>query len=348
MYATLGLSVLVVFAAQWSTWRAALAQLGDVSVPGVAVPLALAMLGLVLHWYATTLTLPGLPLRRAAVASTAGAALADTVPAGGAIAVGVIWSMYRAWGFSRPDVARATVLSTMITYVTKVALVCVVVVLAATGLASGPAASVVASAGATGLVVVVAAVAVFAMPSLLTRVVATGERVAVWATGRVGRPAPSGWVPAVLEVRAGVGELLARRWVPLVLVEVVRQAATFACLTLALAATGAPVRSIGVEWLLLAYCTGMLVSSVPVTPGAAGVAEMGYAGVLLAVAPGPAAGAVAGGVVLFRLLTWGTPLLLGLPVLATWRLGASRRLARQAPATVAVAPRVLAPVPVAA
>jgi hypothetical protein len=52
-------------------------------------------------------------------------------------------------------------------------------------------------------------------------------------------------------------------------------------------------------------------------------------------------------VVLFRLLTWGTPLLVGLPVLASWRLGATRR-ASQAPPAAVVVPRALAPVPVAA
>ena len=77
-------------------------------------PLELATLGLVAawnlfsYWPMLTAVQPGLRLREAAVANLASTAVANTVPGGGALGVGVTMTMQRSWGIpGLPDGAGA-------------------------------------------------------------------------------------------------------------------------------------------------------------------------------------------------------------------------------------------------
>ena len=77
-------------------------------------PIELATLGLVAawnlfsYWPMLTAVQPGLRLREAAVANLASTAVANTVPGGGALGVGVTMTMQRSWGIpGLPDGAGA-------------------------------------------------------------------------------------------------------------------------------------------------------------------------------------------------------------------------------------------------
>jgi uncharacterized membrane protein YbhN (UPF0104 family) len=61
-----------------------------------------------------------------------------------------------------------------------------------------------------------------------------------------------------------------------------------------------------------------LISAIPITPGAVGIAEASYTGLL--VAAGGSRPEVVAGVLLFRGLTWLMPIPLGLPAYAAWWL----------------------------
>ena len=96
--------------------------------------LAAAALNLLANWLFIAAAIPGLPLRRAAAVNLASTAVANTVPAGGAVSVGVSWRMLSSWGLSRRSFAVYTgvtgVWSTLAKLATPSA---VVLVLAATG-----------------------------------------------------------------------------------------------------------------------------------------------------------------------------------------------------------------------
>src|SRR5919204_6158923 len=68
---------------------------------------ALTVLNIVTYWPMLVAAMPGLTLAQAAVVCQSSTAVAMTVPAGGAIAVGVSYAMYTSWGFTGADVARS-------------------------------------------------------------------------------------------------------------------------------------------------------------------------------------------------------------------------------------------------
>lgn len=76
----------------------------------------------------------------------------------------------------------------------------------------------------------------------------------------------------------------------------------------------------GVSWVIAfaVFAFVRIISAVPVTPGAVGIAEASFASLTVA-AVGSEPEMVAG-VLLFRMLTWVMPILMGLPVCLTWWL----------------------------
>src|SRR6185503_11471107 len=70
--------------------------------PGELAVLALvAAWNLVTYWIVVVVATPGLRLPQAAVLTQSTTAVANAVPAGGAVAVGLTYTMLSSWGFSR-------------------------------------------------------------------------------------------------------------------------------------------------------------------------------------------------------------------------------------------------------
>ncbi len=63
------------------------------------------------YWFVLTAVLPGLSVGQAAVSNQASTAVSNTMPGGGILGVGVTYAMYRSWGFTKADFARATIVS---------------------------------------------------------------------------------------------------------------------------------------------------------------------------------------------------------------------------------------------
>src|SRR5207244_7070775 len=79
----------------------------------VTMLVVLGVVNLVTYWPMLVAAMPGLSLAQAAVVCQTSTTVAMTVPAGGALAVGVSYTMYRSWGFTRVQVA----LSPLVTFV---------------------------------------------------------------------------------------------------------------------------------------------------------------------------------------------------------------------------------------
>ena len=67
--------------------------------------LAATVFNLFTYWWANMAALPGLRLWPASVLTTTTTAVANTLPGGGAIAVGLTYTMQRSWGFTGTDTA---------------------------------------------------------------------------------------------------------------------------------------------------------------------------------------------------------------------------------------------------
>ena len=66
---------------------------------------------IVTYWFVMVAVLPGLRYREAAVVNQASTAVANTLPGGGAIGVGVTYAMYTSWGFGTGEIALSALVS---------------------------------------------------------------------------------------------------------------------------------------------------------------------------------------------------------------------------------------------
>src|SRR4029450_13911709 len=66
---------------------------------------AATIFNLVTYWWANQAALPGLGIGKAAVLTQTTTSIANTLPAGGAIAVGLTYSILDSWGFTPTNVA---------------------------------------------------------------------------------------------------------------------------------------------------------------------------------------------------------------------------------------------------
>src|SRR5512144_434190 len=96
--------------------------------------LAATIFNLVTYWWANQAALPGLGIGKAAVLTQTTTSVANTIPAGGAIAVGLTYSILDSWGFSATNVALYVGVTGIWNIFTKLALpLLALVLLAVTG-----------------------------------------------------------------------------------------------------------------------------------------------------------------------------------------------------------------------
>jgi uncharacterized protein (TIRG00374 family) len=266
---------------------------------------------------------PGLSFGRALMADQASTAIANTVPVGFAFGVGTTAAMYHSYGYSPADITRAIAVTGIWNNLVKLAMpalaLCGVVLI-------GDATAGLAVAAVAGSVVLFVAVGV--LVAVLTHrgagalLTTAAQRLAGRIARARGRTPPSGWVVRVDRFRSDSLHLIRQRWLPLSAAAVVSHVALFLVLLTCLRTIDG--RGSSVHWIvvLAVFAVTRLVTIVPITPGALGVAELSYVAGLSAVGVG--ASEAAGAVLLFRFLTWFLPIPLGAGAWLLWRRGAGR------------------------
>ncbi len=284
-----------------------------------AVALNLATYGLV-----TVTTTPGLTFRQAMVVTQASTAVANTVPGGGAVAVGMTVAMLRSWGFSQSRTTVSLLVSGVWNTFAKLGLP----VLALAGLAvSGGVTGARAAAAAAGVSGLLAAVLVLAAVLHSRR---SSERVAhlgmsvVSALRRLAGKGPvHGWERATAKFRARTVLLLSARWRQLTAATLASHLALFLVLLLALRHVGVAPREVALAEALAVFSFARLLTAVPVTPGGVGVVEVALVAGL--VGAGGAEAPVVAAVLVFRALTYLLPVPLGVLTYLFWRRNRSWR-----------------------
>jgi uncharacterized protein (TIRG00374 family) len=264
--------------------------------------------------------LPGLGWWRALLTDQASTAVSNTVPAGFAFGVGTTAAMYHSFGQSPAAITRAVVLTGVWNNFVKLGMpVVALVALAVTGEATR--ALVVAAVLGT----VVLALAIGGLAAVLLhrgaalRIVTIAEGLGRRLSGPLHLPVPNGWAARVEHFRADSRTVLHRRWPALTLAAVASHTALFLVLLAALRCVDGDGADVAWPRVLAVFSLTRLVTLVPITPGALGVAELSYVAGLTAVGVG--ATAAAGGVLLFRVLTWFLPIPSGVVAWALWRRG---------------------------
>jgi putative heme transporter len=283
-----------------------------------------AALGLATVWNVVTFAppwrsaMPGLGLWRALVMTQASTAAASVFPGGEAVGLGLTFGMLKGWGFRSGAIAAATAVVTTMNALTKVLLpVAALVGLLVTG-RQGGLLGLLTVIGVAALCLLFGAAIMALRTDASTRVFAA--RLEGWRT-RVPilrRRTASGTFPDRLSrFRSETVGLLRQRWFPLLAWTLIGHLAVFVVLLVALRAVGVTGSEVDFVEAFAAWALTRLLTAIPITPGGLGIVELGLTGALVA-AGGPNDEVVAA-VLLYRLLTWLPPILLGAPAALLWR-----------------------------
>jgi putative heme transporter len=297
---------------------------------------------LVTYWPVMMLAQPGLRLREAAVVNQASTAVANTVPAGSAVAVGATFRILRDWGFTTESITNLTVLTGVWNQLAKLSMPVIAVVAVA---ATGELESSFIRLAVWGVVAVVAVVALGAallgIPAVVTRLGRGLDRFASSTLRRVRRPRPTAIAPWLARLRDQTLQVVRHRSLPLSLATIVSHLSLYAVLLVSIRMMGVPAEELSWSRVLVGFSLVRLLSAVPVTPGGVGVVELGYVGFLTADSAAGLEHAVTAAVLLFRAITYALPVALGGLAWVLYQRADSWRRAPDSRGTGAVDPVVL-------
>ena len=279
-------------------------------------------------WMAVTT--PPLSFGRATVMTQSTTAVSNTVYGGAAIGVGMTYSMFSGWGYSRSRTTTAVMVSGVWNSFIKLGLpVLALALVALQGNAGGGR----VTAALIGLAGLLAAIVVFALilrSEAMAR--ATGlraGRIASRILSLLGRPPVHGWELATVKFRSRTVELVEHRWLPITVTSLVSHVSLYLVLLVALRHVGVSDAEVSWAEILAVFAFARLATAIPFTPGGAGVVEAVLIGGL--VTAGGDRAAITAAVLIYRALTWALPILVGVVAYLWWR---RRPTAPQEPGSV--------------
>lgn len=277
----------------------------------------------------TRVFLPRLRFRQAAAVNLGSSAVANIVPAGGAVALGLTWRMLASWGIGTQDFVQYTLVSGLWNVFARLGLPGLALLAIAMSGKSGGIPPAVAYCGASVLLVVAAAVGILLRSrrfALLTgQLLQRAEKLGC----RVARKQPSErMAERLLGFRADIAALLARRGIRITVTTMVANIAPWLVLLACLRASGLTQGQVSWQASLAAFAVVRLVTVLPITPGGLGIVELGLAAPLTAGLGSAPSARVAAAVLLFRAVTYLPSVPLGALAVLWWRRPAWHRPAR--------------------
>ncbi|MCW2796052.1 MAG: hypothetical protein JWM79_1549 [Nocardioides sp.] len=297
-------------------WTTIGATLGAVPATGLSVLVLVWAVGLLAHTITLTAALPGLSRRRALTLSLTGSAVSNVLPLGGAAGVALNYRMARTWGYDRNQFAAYTVVTNVWDILAKLALpilalpLLVLTAPAAVTQLLGPVAV------ATVLLALVAALvlATFLSPKAAHVVGTVAERLATAVLRGCGSQRQVHLHQHMTDLQSGCSRLVRKSWRQLSLGMALYTGTLLLLLWGCLQLTGAGLSPTAV---VAGFAIERLLTMPGLTPGGAGVVEVGLSSALLLLGGLPAG--VVAGVLLYRALTFGLEIPVGgLGLLAWW------------------------------
>ena len=278
------------------SWADVLSVLEHVSPGRLAVLTAVWFAGLLVYSTVLASALPGLGMPRGLLLNLSGSAVSNVVPLGGAVGTALNWRMVTRWGHSNADFVAYCLLTNLLDVATK--LVLPLVAFAGVALVEG-------HAPRTLWLVATGCALTLATAAVVIRVVGP---VRARGTGRVALVADK-----VRESTAGIAGLFRDGWQAQVFGSIVYIAAQVLLLDLSLRTDGLQPALVVV---MTAAALERLGTLIPITPGGAGIAELGAIAWLVAAGLAPVP--VVAGVVLCRIFLVVLEIPVGGALLAGW------------------------------
>jgi len=271
-------------------------------------------------WIMICSVLPSIRLREAAVVNLGSNAVANTLPAGGALAMGVSWAMLSSWGVSTAQYVLYTLVSGIWNVFARLGLPVLALLVLAT--AARPGAGLIAAA-AVGLLLLAALAAGL---GLLVRSEAFAFRAgralqygAVTACRLARRKASFDIPGSLLGFRRQAGALIGARGWRITVATAAANLTLWLVLLACLRGVGLSQAQVSWQTSLAAYAFVRLLTVLPITPGGVGITELGLIGILAVGADHQATAQITAAVLLYRAVTYLPPIPLGAIACLAWR-----------------------------
>lgn len=312
---TVGLVTVVIPKVTGSRWGTILAAIGAVNRVQLLVLGTVWLAGLIAHSTTLAAAMPRLGRRRALMLSLTGSSVSNLLPFGGAMGMALNYRMSRSWGFEPRSIGIYTVVTNIWDVLARLSLPAIALAWLVLAGAAGASRLIGTAALATiALVAFAAATAVFLASETVARQMARAlDRVVNGAATIARRSDRFDVSGALVRVRAESADLVRLAW-PRLTIGVVSYAALLA--TLLWTSLDVEGAKLTVPVVLAGLAFERVVTMVPLTPGGAGVVEVGLSGLLIALGGDPVA--TVAGVLLYRFFTYAIEIPVGGLGALTW------------------------------
>jgi uncharacterized membrane protein YbhN (UPF0104 family) len=303
---------------QFASYEEAWLEIQQMTWVESASLLIVALMNIVSYGPPFVAALPGLSLWRSLKATQASTAVSNTAPAGFALGFGLLYRMFRSYGFARRPVSLSLLLTGI--WNDFVIVGTQVVALTALSIAGKQSREVlfftVVAAGALG-----AGVAIFVVmlrsDSSAHRIGAMLGRVGTRLRRIINKPPVGDFGHTIVKFRRESVDVLHERWKALTLWTIVSQACLFSVFLLTLRHVGVDEAQISLGEAIGSFAFSRLLTAIPITPGSIGIQELALTGSLIAFGGTPSA--VLAAALVYRALTWFAPIPFGVVALIAWR-----------------------------
>jgi uncharacterized protein (TIRG00374 family) len=304
----------------FASYRSVWASMHAMTWAQVLLVAAAAAASMISTWFMICAVLPSIRLREAAVVNLGSNAVANTLPAGGALAMGVSWAMLSSWGVSTAEYVLYTLVSGIWNVFARLGLPVLALVILAT--ASRPGAGLTAAAAAgLALLAAMAAGLGFLMRSESFAVRAgRALQLALVTACRVARRPRSFDIPgSLLGFRDRAGALIAARGWRITATTAASNLTLWLVLLACLRGIGLSQAQVPWQTSLAAFAFVRLLTVLPITPGGLGITELGLIATLAAGAGHRDGAQVTAAVLLYRAVTYLPPIPLGVIACLIWQ-----------------------------
>jgi uncharacterized membrane protein YbhN (UPF0104 family) len=282
---------------RFASYRSVWASMHAMTWAQAMLVAAAAAASMATTWMMICSVLPSIRLRQAAVVNLGSNAVANTLPAGGALAMGVSWAMLSSWGIGTAEYVLYTLVSGIWNVFARLGLPVLALLVLVT--ATRPGAGLIAAA-AVGLALLTAAAAGLSLllrsESFAFRAGCALQSVLTIAC-RVARRKASFDVPgSLLGFRHQAGALIAARGWRITAATAASNLTLWLVLLACLRGTGLSQAQVPWQTSLAAFAFVRLLTVLPITPGGLGISELGLIAILAAGADHRASAQVTAGV----------------------------------------------------
>jgi superfamily II DNA/RNA helicase/uncharacterized membrane protein YbhN (UPF0104 family) len=321
-----GVAAALVVATFWfaiphfASYRSVWASIDAMTVPQMLLITATAVASMVSSWVMICSVLPSIRLRQAAVVNLGSNAVANTLPAGGALAMGMSWAMLSSWDVGAAEYLLYTLVSGIWNVFARLGLpVLALLFLLTAGRPSG----VLLLSAVAGLVLLAVMVAglglILRSESLALRAEQVLQRARVIVSRLLRRPPARGDTAALPGFRNRAAGLIAGRGWWITATTVASQLTLWLVLLVCLRGVGLSQAQVSWQTSLAAFAFVRLLTTLPITPGGVGIVELGLVGSLAAGSDHRITVQVTAAVLLYRAVTYLPPIPLGVAAYLLWR-----------------------------